>query len=98
MLENNGRHDWIRTSDLFRVNLARLGFSTTYKPAGTAKVRGSRVRQQDLWVGLWVNFCGTFTGRNDAETPNQIHLPPWRSQIFLPRLIRRSPVYITRNP
>jgi hypothetical protein len=36
------------------VNLPAFGFSTTYNTAGTAKVRGSRARQQDLWVGLWV--------------------------------------------
>ena len=26
-----GRHDWIRTSDLFRVKVSRLSKSTTYK-------------------------------------------------------------------
>ena len=56
MLEKYGRHDWIRTNDLFRVNLARLCFSTTYNTAGTAKVRGSRARQGKLWVGLWVGM------------------------------------------
>ena len=59
MLEKYGRHDWIRTNDLFRVNLARLCFSTTYNTAGTAKVRGSRARQQQLWVGLWVGIMHT---------------------------------------
>jgi len=40
--------------DLCRDSAARLRFTTTYNTAGTAKVRGSRVRQQVLWVGLWV--------------------------------------------
>ena len=31
MLENNGRHDWIRTSDLFRVKVLTLSISTTCK-------------------------------------------------------------------
>ena len=39
----------------------QLGF-TTYKTAGTAKIRGSRTRHRSLWVGLWVakspRFCG----------------------------------------
>src|SRR3984957_12484800 len=39
------------TSPFIRV--ARLGF-TTYKTAGTAKIRGSRTRHRMLWVGLWV--------------------------------------------
>jgi hypothetical protein len=48
----------IRTYDFHRVNLNVLGFSTTYKTAGTAKIRGSRTRHRILWVGLWV---GIFT-------------------------------------
>ncbi len=43
----------IRTYDFHRVNLNVLGFSTTYKTAGTAKIRGSRTRHRILWVGLW---------------------------------------------
>jgi predicted transcriptional regulator len=43
-----------RTADLYRVKVARLGSTTTYKTAGTAKVRGSRTRHHTLWVGLWV--------------------------------------------
>src|ERR1039458_9762815 len=39
------------------VSNARLGFTITYKTAGTAKVRGIRIRHRILWVGLWV---GTF--------------------------------------
>ena len=28
--------------------------SIIYKTAGTAKVRGSRTRHRNLWVGVWV--------------------------------------------
>jgi len=34
--------------------LTVLGFTTTYKTAGTAKVRGRHTRHAILWVGLWV--------------------------------------------
>src|SRR5216684_1303138 len=37
-----------------RDSVAWLGFTTTYKTAGTAKLRGSRTRHRKLWVGLWV--------------------------------------------
>jgi len=50
----SGGDDGARTRDLCRDRAARLSFSTTYNTAGTAKVRGSRAEQQDLWVGLWV--------------------------------------------
>ena len=36
------------------IRVAWLGFTTTYKTAGTAKLRGSRARHRMLWVGLWV--------------------------------------------
>ena len=49
-----GGRSRIRTCDLHRVNLPALGFSTTYNTAGTAKVRGSRARKRELWVGQWV--------------------------------------------
>ncbi len=45
-----------QTPDLYRVNAAILGFTITYKTAGTAKVRGSRIRHRILWVGLWVGI------------------------------------------
>ena len=51
-----GRPVGTRTPDLYRVNAAILGFTTTYKTAGTAKVRGSRIRHRILWVGLWVGI------------------------------------------
>ena len=47
----NGRPVGTRTPDLYRVN---IGFTTTYKTAGTAKVRGSSYKTYFLWVGLWV--------------------------------------------
>ena len=33
-----GRHDWIRTNDLFRVKVSRLSNSTTYKTPMAIKV------------------------------------------------------------
>jgi hypothetical protein len=40
--------------DRYLSRLAWLGFTTTYKTAGTAKLRGSHTRRRFLWVGLWV--------------------------------------------
>jgi hypothetical protein len=57
VLEKNGGDDGTRTRDLCRDSPARIGVTTTYKPAGTAKVRGSRARHRILWVGLWVENC-----------------------------------------
>src|SRR5882762_3931219 len=58
----NGGPAWTRTTDLALIRVAWLGFTTTYKTAGTAKLRGSRTRHRMLWVGLWVGkvheFCG----------------------------------------
>jgi hypothetical protein len=45
-----------RTPDLYRVKVATLSFTTAYKTAGTAKVRGSRTRHIKLWVELWVEI------------------------------------------
>ena len=56
VVESIGRPVGTRTPDLYRVNAAILGFTTTYKTAGTAKVRGSRIRHRFLWVGLWVGI------------------------------------------
>jgi hypothetical protein len=39
--------------DRCRDSVAWIGF-TTYKNAGTAKLRASRTRLHELWVGLWV--------------------------------------------
>jgi hypothetical protein len=36
VLGKNGRHEETRTPDLYRVNLALLGFTTTYKYAEAA--------------------------------------------------------------
>lgn len=43
-----------RTPDLFRVKVSTLGFTTIYRTAGTAEVRGSHTRHRVLWVGLGV--------------------------------------------
>jgi hypothetical protein len=37
-----------------RDSVAWIGFTTTYKDAGTAKIPVSRTRHHLLWVGLWV--------------------------------------------
>ena len=58
VVENAGRPERTRTVDLYRVNLTRFDFTTTYKTAGTAKVRGSHTRHQVVWVGLWVGNVG----------------------------------------
>jgi hypothetical protein len=49
-----GRPVGTRTPDLYRVKVTLKGFTTTYKTAGTAKVRGSSYKTYFLWVGLWV--------------------------------------------
>lgn len=36
LLERYGRHERIRTADLYRVNRLTIGFSTTYNTVGTA--------------------------------------------------------------
>ena len=51
-----GGDDGTRTRDLCR-DRARIGFTTTYNNAGTAKIPVRRTRLQELWVELWVeNF------------------------------------------
>jgi len=50
----NGRPVGTRTPDLYRAKVPLIGFTTTYKTAGTAKVRGSSYKTYFLWVGLWV--------------------------------------------
>jgi hypothetical protein len=54
VIENDGRPVGTRTPDLYRVKVPLIGFTTTYKTAGTAKVRGSSYKTYFLWVGLWV--------------------------------------------
>src|ERR1700675_1173435 len=52
---------------------AGIGFATTYKTAGTAKVRGSRARHCILWVGLWVeNLFPRFPPRAVFIAPHQL--------------------------
>jgi hypothetical protein len=50
----NGGPGWTRTTALTLIRLARLGFATTHKTAGTVKIPASRTRHHNLWVGLWV--------------------------------------------
>ena len=40
-------------ADIVLIRVAWLGFTTTYKTAGTAKLSGSHIRRRFLWVGLW---------------------------------------------
>jgi len=54
VIEKNGGDDETRTRDLCRDRAPTLGFTTTYKTAGTAKIPVSRARHHLLWVGLWV--------------------------------------------
>jgi hypothetical protein len=61
----NGGDDESRTRDLCRDRVAWLGFTTTYKTAGTAKLRGSHIRRKFLWAGLWVG--------KSPQTPKQPH-------------------------
>jgi hypothetical protein len=54
VLEKNGGDDGTRTRGLCRDSLARIGFTTTYNNAGTAKIPASRTRHIEVWVELWV--------------------------------------------
>ncbi len=54
LIEKAGGDDETRTRDLCRDRVPLLGFTTTYKYAGTAKILVSRTRPQMLWVELWV--------------------------------------------
>ena len=53
LLEKNGGDDETRTRDLCRDSLAGIGFTTTYKNAGTAKIPVRRTRHHELWVVGW---------------------------------------------
>jgi hypothetical protein len=52
----------------FFVKVPLIGFTTTYKTAGTAKVRGSSYKTYFLWVGLWVG--------KSRRTPEPPHVFP----------------------
>ena len=52
VLEKNGGDDGTRTRDLCRDRVAWLGFTTTCKTAGTAKLRGSHRGSCGLGCGL----------------------------------------------
>jgi hypothetical protein len=63
VVEEYGRPVGTRTPDLYRVKVPRIGFTTTYKTAGTAKVRGSRTRHI---------FCGLGCGLEIRERNNRL--------------------------
>lgn len=46
----------VHSRDLCRDSATRIGFTITYKTAGTAKVRGSRTKHRILWVELRVGI------------------------------------------
>ena len=53
-LKNMAEMTRLETHDLCRDSVTVLGFTITYKTAGTAKVRGRHARRTILWVRLWV--------------------------------------------
>jgi len=66
MLEENGGDDETRTRDLCRDRVAWLGFTTTYKTAGAAKLRG---------VAQDISCCGLGCGLvRSAQAQEQRHL------------------------
>jgi hypothetical protein len=50
-----------------RFRVAWLGFTTTYKTAGTAKLRGSHIRRRFCGLG-----CGLEKSTNSETTPHFI--------------------------
>jgi hypothetical protein len=50
--EKYGRHDWTRTSDLYRVKGARNSLTTTYMATGDCQVPAKTCRTEQSWVGL----------------------------------------------
>src|SRR5271166_155198 len=88
----NGRHEETRTPDLYRVNPARIGFSTTCKCVETAQVHASRTRHRFLWVGLWVENLRTPCAH---ERQLQVMRPPKTQSWSSPdaRSHTLSPVY-----
>jgi hypothetical protein len=67
-----------RTPDLYRVKIGVFGFTTTYKSAGTAEVRGSRARHRMLWVGSWVDALREAVALGACANPSKllIHTAP----------------------
>jgi len=70
VIERNGGDDGTRTRGLCRDSLAGIGFTTTYKNAGTAKIPVRRTRHHVLWVGLWVG---------DLPSPAAREISPFRT-------------------
>ena len=71
-IRSDGRPVRARTADLHRVKVTLLGFTTTYKTAGTAKVRGSHTRHRVLWVGLWVRNAQVLGSIPTAPTKSPV--------------------------
>src|SRR5260370_6828923 len=84
-----------RTRDLCRDSLAGIGFTATYKNAGTAKIPVRRTRLHELWVGLWVgkmartllsSYCESRPIESDLKLVRRpycgvIHASPWRRSL-----------------
>jgi len=81
-----------RTRDLCCDSLAGIGFTATYKNAGTAKIPVRRTRLHELWVGLWVgkmartllsSYCESRPIESDLKLVRRpycgvIHVSAWR--------------------
>jgi len=92
MFGKNGGDDETRTRDLCRDSLAGIGFTATYKNAGTAKIPVRRTRLHELWVGLWVgkmartllsSYCESRPIESDLKLVRRpycgvIHVSAWR--------------------
>jgi len=80
-----------RTRDPCCDSLAGIGFTATYKNAGTAKIPVRRTRLHELWVGLWVGMARTLLSSYCESRPIEsdlklvrrpycgvIHVSAWR--------------------
>src|SRR5260370_34821134 len=88
----DGGDDETRTRDLWRDSLAGIGFTATYKNAGTGKIPVRRTRLHELWVGLWVgkmartllsSYCESRPIESDLKLVRRpycgvIHVSAWR--------------------
>jgi hypothetical protein len=85
-------------ADLALIRAARIGFTTTYKTAGTAKIRGNRTRHHSLWVGLWVERVHKFFGNQQyfLEIRSSVEICFMRRRFEKPSLGRTENGEISR--
>jgi hypothetical protein len=69
-----------RTPDLYRVKVPLIGFTTTYKTAGTAKVRGSSYKTYFCGLGCGLEKAGELQNR-PTYFPERISIVSWISDI-----------------